>query len=192
METHIRGLRNSRHRIAESAPGGDRSADFNIERRKPIASIRDEGLGLNEKGDYLTICGYIQFIKKDGPNPPWYPACQACNKKAIEGMGGQWNCEVCSKQFDQPIWRYLINFQMQDYSGYSWFNLFDESGQKLFGVSADFLEDLRSHCSDSEMKQIYDLPLFRMFTAIILTSLPSLFYSEGQGEARDGPGRGAH
>lgn len=45
-----------------------------FDRRKLIASIRDEGLGLNtEKPDYITIKGTIVYIKHD--TEPFYSAC---------------------------------------------------------------------------------------------------------------------
>lgn len=141
---------------------------MSLERRKPIASIRDEGLGTglsgNDKGDYVTICGYIQFIKKDGQNPPWYNACPTCNKKVIEVMM-RWNCEACNKQFDQPVHRYVLNFQMQDFSGNNWFSAFDESGQKILGVTADHLDELKAAGNEAEVERIFDAPLFRMYTA---------------------------
>lgn len=50
-----------------------------FDRRKLIASIRDEGLGLNpEKPDYITIKGTIVYIKHD--TEPFYSACPTPGK----------------------------------------------------------------------------------------------------------------
>ncbi len=53
---------------------------------------------------------------------------------------------------------------MQDFSGNSWFSIFDEAGQKIFGVTADHLEELKSAGNEMEVDRIFDVPLFRMYT----------------------------
>jgi replication factor A1 len=71
-----------------------------FEKRKHISSIMEEGLGRAEKPDYITVKGTVTYLKHD--NDPWYTACPTpnCNKKVVEGMGGQWSCEKCNQHFD--------------------------------------------------------------------------------------------
>jgi hypothetical protein len=61
--------------------GGGSGGVDSFEKRKEVASIKDEGLGLNEKPDYATIKATVNYIKHD--NDCWYTACptEGCNKK---------------------------------------------------------------------------------------------------------------
>ncbi len=54
-----------------------------LDRRKPICSIKDEGLGYKEKADFVSFKGSLTFLKHD--NDPWYTACpnDGCNKKVL-------------------------------------------------------------------------------------------------------------
>ena len=68
-----------------------------IENRTPLASIKDNGLGASEKGDYATVRALVNFIKHS-ESDPWYTACTTpgCSKKVVEGAGGNWTCEKCN------------------------------------------------------------------------------------------------
>jgi len=44
-----------------------------IEKRKCISAIRDEGMGLGEKPDYITIKASVNYIKHDTDG--FYIAC---------------------------------------------------------------------------------------------------------------------
>jgi ribosomal protein L37AE/L43A len=73
-----------------------------IESRTNLCQIKEDGMGMSEKGDYATVRGAVSFIKHD--NEPWYPACTTpnCNKKVIRaGAGDSWMCEKCSKSMDE-------------------------------------------------------------------------------------------
>lgn len=78
-----------------SGGGGNESFD----KRKTIASIKDEGLGMAEKPDYVVVKGSVVYIKHD--TDPWYTACpsEQCNKKVTESMNNEWFCEKCNKSF---------------------------------------------------------------------------------------------
>ena len=57
------------------------AATVGLDQRNSIASIRDDGLGMAEKPDYVTVQGAVTYIRHD--NDPWYAACPnpGCNKK---------------------------------------------------------------------------------------------------------------
>lgn len=68
-----------------------------IENRICLSAIKDNGMGVSEKGDYATIKAYVNFIKHSDADP-WYTACSTpgCSKKVVEGGGGNWTCEKCN------------------------------------------------------------------------------------------------
>jgi replication factor A1 len=74
-----------------------------LERRKEIAAIKDESMGLGEKPDYITVKATVNHIKHD--TDCWYTACptEGCNKKVHETLNNNWSCEKCMKEFPQVI-----------------------------------------------------------------------------------------
>jgi replication factor A1 len=75
--------------------GGGGGADT-IEKRIELSAIKENNMGAGEKADWAMVKGSISFIKHD--NDPWYTACTNgdCNKKVVEGPGGNWTCEKCN------------------------------------------------------------------------------------------------
>lgn len=69
-----------------------------FEKRLPISAIKETGLGLGEKPDYIDIKGTVNYIKHD--SDCWYQACpkEGCNKKVTESMGF-FSCEKCNQQY---------------------------------------------------------------------------------------------
>jgi replication factor A1 len=86
-----------------------------FDRRKSIAAIKDEGLGMSEKPDYITVKGAAVYIKHD--NDPFYAACPTpgCNKKVVESMNGEYSCEKCNKHFQSVSERHdrLLSYIFQ-------------------------------------------------------------------------------
>lgn len=106
--------------------GGNNSVEP-LEKRKNILAIKEEGLGMGEKGDFVTIKGAVIYIKHD--NDPWYTACPTpnCNKKVIETMNGQYSCEKCNKLFPECHRRFILSINMADHTGSNWFSLFNDT-----------------------------------------------------------------
>ncbi len=120
--------------LSNQAGGGGAGQDA-LEKRRSIQSIKDDGLGMGEKPDYVSIKGSVSYIKHD--TDCWYTACPTpnCNKKVIEGMGGIWNCEKCNSQFPECHRRFIMSTTMSDHSGNSWFSLFNESVRHLYSYN---------------------------------------------------------
>jgi replication factor A1 len=71
-----------------------------LEKRIQLSSIRENGLGQGEKGDYVSFKATVNYIRHE--QDTWYTACPAegCNKKVIE-MGGFYRCEKCNREFPE-------------------------------------------------------------------------------------------
>ena len=91
------------HSNVGGAAGGSGAGGFKADSYKTIGEIKDENIGMNDTTDWFTVKGTAIFIKSENMS---YPACSTdgCNKKVVED-GGQWRCEKCQKNWDQPNWR---------------------------------------------------------------------------------------
>src|SRR5690349_18987824 len=66
-----------------SLSGGSGGGGDSLPNRKTISSIKDEGLGFQEKPDYISVKATVSFIKHDSKN--WfYTACEFCRKKVTQ------------------------------------------------------------------------------------------------------------
>ena len=73
-----------------------------IENRLSLVSIKENGMGTSEKGDYGTVKAYVNFIKH-GDVDPWYTACTnaGCSKKVIDKGNNTWTCEKCQIDMEE-------------------------------------------------------------------------------------------
>jgi replication factor A1 len=147
--------------------GGGGGAEFSVEKRKTIQSIKDEALGTSEKPDFVVVKGSVSYVKHD--NDPWYTACPTpnCNKKVLEGMGGQWSCEKCNMQFDQCQRRYIATMTLADHSGNNWFSMFNESAEKLLGHTAEELYQFKTEGNEAAFDAVFSEALFKTFVCKI-------------------------
>lgn len=146
-------------------PGGVGGMDP-FERRKPISAIKDEGLGMSDKRDYLTVRGSINYIKHD--TDPWYSACPTCNKKVVQSMGGdKFRCEKCNLTLDECSYRYIVNFQLIDHSGNSWLTVFNDGEKILGGKTAKELFQMRTEGNDLGYEQVFSEALFKTYVCNI-------------------------
>ncbi|XP_052142453.1 replication protein A 70 kDa DNA-binding subunit A [Oryza glaberrima] len=122
-------------------PGASRN-----EIRKTVAQIKDEGLGMGDKPDWITVKATVIFFKNESF---FYTACpnmigdRQCNKKVTKSTTGNWTCDKCDREFEECDYRYLLQFQIQDHSGTAWVTAFQEAGQELLGCSATELNALK-------------------------------------------------
>lgn len=110
--------------------------------RKTIAEIKGENLGQSDKPAWITVIGSIFHIAND---PFCYPACtmqvngRQCNKKVTNNGDGMWYCDKCEQSSPNCEYRYLLNCQMQDHTGSTYCNAFQEAGKDIIGVTAQEL-----------------------------------------------------
>lgn len=145
-----------------STGGGSGSVD-SFDKRREVAAIKDEGLGLSEKPDYASIKATVNYIKHD--NDCWYTACptEGCNKKVTETMGNRYHCEKCNKEFPQCQRRYILSVTMTDQSGQSWFSMFNDTAQVLLGRTADELNEMKGSGDDAGYEAVFKSALFKTF-----------------------------
>ncbi|KAI3831046.1 hypothetical protein MKW92_019847 [Papaver armeniacum] len=121
--------------------------------RKTLSQIKDDQLGTSEKPDWITVKARISFIKTE---PFCYTACpdmvgdRPCNKKVANDGDGRWKCDRCEKSFSECDYRYILQLQIQDFTGYTWVTAFQETGEKIMGYSAKELYYLKHEEQDEE------------------------------------------
>lgn len=145
-----------------SSGGLDRGQD-GIEKRKNLSAITDEGLGLSEKPDYVTVKATVTFIKHDQDEGPWYTACpsEGCNKKVIQSLGDTWQCEKCGREYGHCNRRYILSLSVADHTCTTWVTLFDDAAKQLLGHSAEDLHQMKLSGDDAGYEKVFSDALFK-------------------------------
>ncbi|KAF8779979.1 hypothetical protein HU200_002253 [Digitaria exilis] len=137
--------------------------------RKTVAQIKDDGLGMGDKPDWVTVKATVVFFKTDSF---CYTACpnmtgdRQCNKKVTKSDSGNWVCDKCNQEFPECEYRYLLQLQIQDHSGTAWATAFQEPGEELLGCSARELYMLKENedprYTDILLQGLYQMYLLRL------------------------------
>ncbi|TPX51284.1 hypothetical protein SeLEV6574_g00408 [Synchytrium endobioticum] len=141
-----------------SGPAGGANGAGKPSVTKVITAIRDEGLGMGEKADYVATKATVTHIKRDNLS---YPACPTCNKKMGED-GGSWRCEKCDKMYPGPSYRYMLNFALSDFTGVIWVTAFNEQAEQLLGHKADEMAQLKQE-NEASFTAIIDEAMFKTY-----------------------------
>jgi len=81
---------------------------FNRAEMRHLKNVKDSQLGQSDKVDFFSTRATIMHIKSENVS---YPACQTCNKKAIQ-VSGSWRCEKCDQSFETPEHRCVLHFSL--------------------------------------------------------------------------------
>jgi len=120
--------------------GGGGSAPF-----KTFEDAKREGLGTRKEGnDYFMVTATVVFVRKENI---LYTACpnkeSKCMKKVTDMSNGMYRCEKCNQEFDTFNWRLMASMNLGDFTGESWVSLFQETGEKVLGITAQELGQLK-------------------------------------------------
>ncbi|KAI3961517.1 hypothetical protein MKX01_001253 [Papaver californicum] len=136
--------------------------------RKTVSQIKDERLGTSEKPDWITVKATISFVKTE---TFCYTACplmvgdRQCSKKVTNNGDGLWKCDRCDKSVAECDYRYILQLQIQDFTGYTWVTAFQETGEKIMHISAKELYYLKHEEQDDE--KVLDITKEVLFTEYI-------------------------
>ena len=129
---------------------------------KTILQVKEENLGLSEKGDYFTATATIAYLNQ---TTFAYPACpeDRCNRKVVEHDPGVWRCENCDKNHPAPQYRYVLTANVVDHTGQMYLSCFDDVGRMIMGMSADELVQRKNEETDAEVftRSTYQTFVFR-------------------------------
>lgn len=133
--------------------------------RKPISVVKDEGLGRNEKADFLTVRGTITLIKHEVSKLPWYSACPGkdCNKKVNPGNSGDFWCEKCNKSYPTSELRYILSLLVCDSSGGQWLTAFNEQATQILKRPASDLNAFLNEGNISAFENVFTEAIFKSY-----------------------------
>ena len=153
--------------------GGGGEARGSIEARRNCSAIKEENMGYGDKSDYCDMKMSVIYFKNSpsgSSDGPWYTSCPkkedgGCKKKVTETIGGGgWRCEKCDMEYPECTRRYILSTQCGDASGTNWFTFFNDEAEKLLGITADNLWELKNR-SEAAYKDHFDQLLFKEFLA---------------------------
>ncbi|XP_074640731.1 replication protein A 70 kDa DNA-binding subunit-like [Tubulanus polymorphus] len=128
---------------------------------KLFSEVKGGNIG-QDKPEYFTANGTILFIKKDNC---LYNACpkEDCNKKVIDQGNGMYRCEKCGKEYPNFKHRMILQVSIADFTDNQWATFFQDTGEKILGISAQELGELRDE-NDSAFEAKFQAALFKAYT----------------------------
>lgn len=101
---------------------------------------------------YFTVRGRIVATGRN----PLYKACgqNGCMKKVQEANNGFYHCEKCQTDSASFQWRIILSVALSDCTGEQWVTLFQDTGEKLLGMTADQLGDLQDNNPQQLLKTL--------------------------------------
>ncbi|XP_024879598.1 replication protein A 70 kDa DNA-binding subunit-like [Temnothorax curvispinosus] len=142
-----------------SRAGG--SGDFNA----PLCTFQEATEArLGEKmnlPDSFTVVAIVNMIRMENAI---YKACpvDGCKKKLIDQSTGVFRCEKCNKDYPNFTYRLLASMSVVDATGSRWITAFSEDAEKIFGMSAQELGELKENDNDAYMQK-FDEVNFKRF-----------------------------
>lgn len=148
--------------LTSSMAGGMGGMNDSFDSRSDIFKIKGESLGYQEKPDYITVKGYLTFVKKDKEGGPWYTACPETKAKITPTADGKFHCDRCQKTYDNCVHRFIFSATFADDSSTTWVSIFDDQARLLLDnkITAD---EMQAQCFGDN----YDTDAFDSYFAKI-------------------------
>jgi len=134
---------------------------------KTLADVKMENIGYNsDRGDYYSTVAYVTFFSKE---KALYKACsnqvdgRECNKKVNENGDGTYRCEKCAQDMDTFRWRLMLSMNLGDYSDTIWANCFQETAEKLLGMSSEEVGKL-SEIDEERYNAVFSMACFKAYS----------------------------
>jgi replication factor A1 len=67
-----------------------------------------------------------------------------------KSSSGNWICKRCEKEFEECDYWYLLQVQVQDHTGMTWFTAFQESGEEILGLPTKELHIIKNEDMDDD------------------------------------------
>ncbi|CAL1689739.1 unnamed protein product [Lasius platythorax] len=85
-----------------------------------------------------------------------YKACPIdnCRKKLIDQSTGIFRCEKCNKDYSIFTYRLLASMNLADATGNRWIVAFNENAEKILGMSAQELGQLKENDNDAYLQKL--------------------------------------
>jgi replication factor A1 len=112
--------------------------------------------------DQFNVAAVINMIRVENA---LYKACplEGCKKKIIDQSNGLFRCEKCNKDYPTFLYRLVVSMNIADATGSRWITTFNESAEKILGMTAQALGDLQEKNKDAYLQKFGDAN-FKRFT----------------------------
>ncbi|XP_072749031.1 replication protein A 70 kDa DNA-binding subunit [Anoplolepis gracilipes] len=112
--------------------------------------------------DAYTVVATINLIRVENSI---YKACpiESCKKKLIDQSTGIFRCEKCNRDYPNFAYRLLASMNIADATGSRWITAFNEDAEKILGMSAQELGELKENDNDAYMQKFGEAS-FKRFT----------------------------
>lgn len=105
--------------------------------------------------DSYTVMATICLIRVENSI---YKACpvESCKKKLIDQSTGIFRCEKCNRDYPNFVYRLLASMNIADATGSRWITAFSEDAEKILGMSAQELGELKENDNEAYMQKFGD------------------------------------
>lgn len=135
-----------------------------IENRRSLSAVENERLGTNEeKPDWMDTKAYVTFVRSERY---CYPSDPVSKKKLIKDeISQKWRNEQENKEYDQPVYRYILSLQIADETGSRWVTAYDDEATIMMkGFTAGQLKQLEESGGEKAVRvKLNELLTFRNF-----------------------------
>ncbi|XP_012231039.1 replication protein A 70 kDa DNA-binding subunit [Linepithema humile] len=144
--------------LSRQGGGGDFNAPLHTFQEVSDARLGDK---LNAADPY-TVVATINLIRVENSV---YKACpvDGCKKKLIDQSTGVFRCEKCNKDFPNFSYRLIASMNIADATGSRWITAFNDDAEKILGMSAQELGELKENDNDAYMQKFGEAS-FKRFT----------------------------
>ncbi|XP_012542011.1 replication protein A 70 kDa DNA-binding subunit [Monomorium pharaonis] len=120
---------------------------------------------LGEKMNLPDLFAVVATIKQIRTENSVYQACpiESCNKKLIDQSTGVFRCEKCNKDYPNFKYRLLASMELADATGSRWVTAFNDDAEKILGMSAQELGELKENDKDAYLQKFGEAN-FKTFT----------------------------
>ncbi|CAL7949670.1 unnamed protein product [Xylocopa violacea] len=115
---------------------------------------RDMELGFNGPEIY-TVKATVNMIRTENS---LYKACptDACKKKLIDQANDMYRCEKCDREYPNYKYRLLASLSLADWTDNQWISAFSEEAEKILGITAQELGELKENDNDAFLEKFGD------------------------------------
>ncbi|KAL6425446.1 hypothetical protein ACFW04_009553 [Cataglyphis niger] len=144
--------------LSKAGGGGDFNAPLYTFEEATEARL-GEKLNL---ADSYTVVATINLIRVENSI---YKACpvESCKKKLIDQSTGIFRCEKCNRDYPNFAYRLLASMNIADATGSRWITAFNEDAEKILGMPAQELGELKENDNDAYMQKFGEAS-FKRFT----------------------------
>jgi len=161
-----------------SSLGGGRSMEgFGNTPFLTFTEAKESGQGTGDKFDYYGNKVTVLLVRKENM---LYMACpgEKCMKKVTDMNNGMYRCEKCNESYDSFKWRLMASCCLADTSGDAWASMFQDVGEKVLGISAQELGELKQ-ADDAKFQSVIAAAAFKEF-AVKLRAKTEVYNDESR------------